>query len=85
MAHSQTLHSIPFHSIPRESQFLGRLIRSAGIPRERGVWNFQGGGKDKHFFFFFPLRSLFLVTKNVFMFKPGTDDYTTNNSVWTLY
>ena len=41
-------------------QFLGRLIRSPGSPRrrkgsgalkeEKGVWNSQGGGKDKHFF-----------------------------------
>ena len=30
-----------------DSQFLGRLIRSPGVPKERGVWNSQGGGKDK--------------------------------------
>ena len=35
-----------------ESQFLGRLIRSLGVPKERGVWNSQGGGKDKSFSFF---------------------------------
>ena len=29
-----------------ESQFLGRLI-SPGVPKERGVWNSQGGRKDK--------------------------------------
>ena len=29
-----------------ESQFLGRLIKSPGVPKERGVWNSQGG-KDK--------------------------------------
>ena len=34
-----------------ESQFLGRLIKSPGVPKERGVWNSQGG-KDKLFFFF---------------------------------
>ena len=34
-----------------ESQFPGRLIRSPGVPKERAVWNSQGGGKDKHFFF----------------------------------
>ena len=34
-----------------ESQFLGRLIRSLGVPKERGVWNSQGGRKDKLFFF----------------------------------
>ena len=33
-----------------ESQFLGRLIRSSGVPKERGVWNSQGGGKEKHIF-----------------------------------
>ena len=34
-----------------ESQFLGRLIGSLGVPKGRGVWNSQGGKKDKHFFF----------------------------------
>ena len=34
-----------------ESQFLGRLIRSPGVPKERGVRNSQGG-KNKLFFFF---------------------------------
>ena len=34
-----------------ESHFLGRLIRSLGVPKERGVWNSQGGRKDKLFFF----------------------------------
>ena len=34
-------------------------------------------------FFFFPLQSLILV-KMLFLFKPGTDDYTTNNTVKTL-
>ena len=33
-----------------ESQFLGKLIRSLQVPKERGVWNSQGGGKDKLFF-----------------------------------
>ena len=32
------------------SHFLGRLIRSLGVPKERGVWNSQGGRKDKLFF-----------------------------------
>ena len=32
-----------------ESQILGRLIRSPGVPKERGVWNSQGGRKDKLF------------------------------------
>ena len=34
-----------------KSQFLGRLIRSPGVPEEIGGWNSQGGGKDKHLFF----------------------------------
>ena len=32
-----------------DSHFLGRLIRSLGVPDERGVWNSQGGRKDKLF------------------------------------
>jgi len=35
---------------PIDSQFLGRLIRSPGVPKERRVWNSQGGRKDKLFF-----------------------------------
>ena len=30
-----------------ESHFLGSLIRSLGAPKKRGVWNSQGGRKDK--------------------------------------
>ena len=30
-----------------ESHFPGRLIRSLGVHKERGVWNSQGGRKDK--------------------------------------
>ena len=45
-----------------ESNFLGRLIRSPGVPKERGVWNSQGGRKDK---IFSPLHSLGLYNNNV--------------------
>ena len=45
-----------------EKQFLGRLMRSPGVPKERGVWNSQGGRKDK---LFFPLHSLGLYNNNV--------------------
>ena len=48
-----------FSTSVTESQFLGRLIRSPESPRRRmgseaveveiGVWNSQGGGKDKLF------------------------------------
>ena len=37
-----------------ESQLLSRLIRSLGVPKERGVWNFQVGGEDKLFFLYIP-------------------------------
>ena len=46
-----------------QSQLLGRLIRSLGVTKERGVWNSQGGGKDKLFFFI--LHSLGLCNNNV--------------------
>ena len=46
-----------------ESHFLGRLIRSLGVPKKRGVWNSQGERKDK---LFFPsLHSLGLYNNNV--------------------
>ena len=47
----------------RESHFLGKLIRSLGVPKERGVWNSEEGRKDN--FFFFPLHSLALYNNNV--------------------
>ena len=72
-----------------ESQFLSRLIRSLGSPRRKkgsgaleeeiGVWNSQGGAKDKQLFFSSTFLSLSNKTFFLF-FKPGTDDYTTNNS-----
>ena len=46
-----------------ESHFLGMLMRSLGVPKERGVWNSQGGGKDK--LFFPPLHSLGLYNNNI--------------------
>ena len=45
-----------------ESNFLGRLTRILGVPKERGVWNSQGGENDT---FFFPLHSLRLDNNNV--------------------
>ena len=48
-----------------ESHFLGRLIRSLGVPKERGVWNSQGGRMDK---LFSPLHSLRLYN-NVFCLR----------------
>ena len=36
-----------------ESHFLGRLIRSLGVPKGRGVWNSQGERKDKLFLSFY--------------------------------
>ena len=49
-----------------ESHFLGRLIRSLGVPKERGVWNSQRGRKDK---LFFPRHSLGLYNNNVSCLK----------------
>ena len=46
-----------------ESQFLGRLIRTLGVSKERGVWNSQGGRKDK--LFFLSPHSLGLYNNNV--------------------
>ena len=45
-----------------ESHFLSRLIRSLGVPKERGVWKSQGRRKDK---LFFPIHSLGLYNNNV--------------------
>jgi len=45
-----------------ESQFLGSLIRSLGVPKERGVWNSQGLEKEN---LFSPLHSLGLYNNNV--------------------
>jgi hypothetical protein len=44
-----------------ESHFLSRLIKSLGVPKERGVWNSQGGRKDK----LSPLHSLGFYNNNV--------------------
>ena len=45
-----------------ESQFLGRLIRSPCVLKERGVWNSQGGRKG---ILFCHLNSLGLYSNNV--------------------
>ena len=45
-----------------EGQFPGRLIGSAGVPKERGVWSSQGGRKDK---LSSPLHSSGLYNHNV--------------------
>ena len=69
-------------SIPRQvDKNLGSLCRreeSGALEEEKGVWNSQGGGKGKHLFFctFHSLSHM-----KLFFFKPGTDDYTTNNSI----
>ena len=49
------------------------------LKMEIGVWNSQGGGKDKLLF----VSPTFLSLSHIkfFFFKPPTDDYTTNNSV----
>jgi hypothetical protein len=70
-------------SIPRQ------VNKKSGFPEEeKVVWDSQGEDRGLEFSrrrkeqtFSFPLHSLVLVTEKVFFFKPGTDDYTTNNSV----
>ena len=61
-----------------ESQFLCRLIRSLGVPKERGVWNSQGEGKDK---LFFPLHSLGLYNNNVSCLKTVSGKKPSGNPV----
>ena len=53
-------HNSPKRKEGNESHFLGRLI-SLGVRKERGIWNSQGGRKDK----FFSLHSLRLYNNNV--------------------
>ena len=48
---------------------------------ERGVWGSQGGGKDK-LFFSYTFLSLSHI-KQFLLFKPGTDDYTTQFKLCT--
>ena len=68
-----------------EGQSLGRLIRSLGVPKERGVWGSQGGGKNK-----LPLHFLVLshktsncpslelmITQQATQFKLCTKNYIT--------
>ena len=60
----------PIISSYRESQFLGRLIRSPGSSRRRqgsGIFSRRRKGQVS---FSSPLRSLVLITLNVFYFKP---------------
>ena len=72
-------------SVPRQVEKKSRVSRKRKGPgvleEEIGVWNSQGGGKDKGLFFF-PSTFLSLShIKHFFFFKPGTDDYTPNDSV----
>ena len=67
-----------------------QVDEKSGVPEEeREIWGSQGGGKDKRLFYFLSLSlSTFLSLshiKDFFFFKPGMDDYTTNNSGFTLY
>ena len=60
-------------SIPRQ------VDKKSGVPKEeRGVWNFQGGGKDKSLFF---CTFLSLSYIKHFLLKPRPDDYTTQLSL----
>ena len=68
--------------VPRQVDKKPRVPEEKGsgaLEVEIGVWNSQGGGKDKHLF----PPSIFLSLSHIdlFFFKPKTPDYTTNNSV----
>ena len=72
-------HNSPKRKRGNESHFLGRLLRSLGIPKERGVWNSQGGRKDK---LFFPsLHCLGLYNNNVSCLRTGSGLNLLANSV----
>ena len=71
-----------------ESQFLGRLIRSPWSPNWRegsgvlkeeiGVWNSQGGGKDKHLSIApSPPNTTFLRLSHISPLPLKSADYTT--------
>ena len=65
--------SIP-RQIDKKSGSLRRRKRPGAFEAEIGVWNSQGGGKDKHLFF-----STFLSLSHIkCFFKPGIDDHTAN-------
>ena len=91
VGHSWAFNACTLMGVLWESQLLGRLIRCLRSQRKRegsglleeeiGIRNSQERGNDNCFSFFFFLHSLVLVTWNVFFFKPGTDGYTTSNSV----
>ena len=73
-------------SIPRQVDKKSGSARGERGPevleKEIEVCNSQGGGKNKLFFFFFStFLSLNHIKRFFFSFKPGTDDYTTSNSV----
>ena len=55
-----------------ESHFLGRLIRSLQVPKETGIWNSQGGRKNK---LFFPLHSLGLYNNNASCLRTVSGKY----------
>ena len=65
------MHALPHLVSPTESHFLGRLMRSPGSPRgegaealkvEIGVWNSQGGEKNKLFFPLHPFSSVQFIS-----------------------
>ena len=66
-----------------------QVDKKSGVPEEeKGVWGSQGGDRGLEFskkkkgqtpFFFSTFPSLSHIKH--FFFKPGTNDYTTNNSV----
>ena len=65
-----------------EGQFLGRLIRSLGVPKERGVWGSQGGGKKLPLHFLVLSHKIsncpsLMITQLATQFKLCTKNYIT--------
>ena len=80
MGKRQSLQQVVRESIPRQ------VDKKSGVPEEeKRVWGSPSGDRGLEFsrrrgqiFLFSTFISLSHI---VFFFKPGTDDYTTNNSV----
>ena len=86
-----TLSSLRLHvrepvsrQVDKKSRGCPRREGSGVLEEDKGIWDSQGGGKDKHLSLslyipqsYLPIKLLLLL----FFFKPRTDDYITSNSV----
>ena len=63
-----------------DSQFLDRLI-SLGVPKERGVWNSQGGRKNR---FFPPLCTFLRIMKQIILLEDSLWKKKEQNTFWLI-